>query len=199
MPRRSPANLPAAARLLQLVLVVLTGIAPSPIRAQEAPARNGRFTVTWKPAGGDGPIRIRGEAKGILQVATQGDSATVRLEMTQRADGQPSNTVQSIAGKWRGDTLLFTQTVESQVNAAGQQMPMTAYSDWRVLIVGDELRGTVFMHMSGMNIDIPPLVVAGRRELPLYETPQPAAANASPSQVRSSASTWVTSVMRTLY
>lgn len=169
------------------------------MRAQEAPARNGRFTVAWKPAEGDGPVRIRGEAKGTLQVSTHGDSATIRIEMTQRADGQPSNTVQSFPGKWRGDTLLFTQTVESQVNAAGQQMPMTAYSDWRVLIVGDELRGTVFMHMSGMNIDIPPLVVAGRREMPKNETPQPAAANASSSQPRSSASTWATSVMRTLY
>lgn len=184
---------------LVLSIALLTGICSTNLIAQDEPARNGRFTVTWKAAGGDGPIRIRGEAKGILQVATQGDSATIRLEMTQRADGQPSNTVQSIAGKWRGDTLQFTQTVESQVNAAGQQMPMTAYSDWRVLIVGDELRGTVFMHKSGMNIDIPPLVVAGRREVPPSETPQPAAANASPSQVRSSASTWATSVMRTLY
>jgi hypothetical protein len=152
---------------------MLIASAPAASFAQDgAPARNGRFTVTWKPAGGDGPIRIRGEAKGILQVATHGDSATVRLEMTQRADGQPSNTVQSFPGRWRGDTLLFTQTVESHVNAAGQQMPMTAYSDWRVLIVGDALRGTVFMHMSGMNIDIPPLVVVGRRESARETVPQ---------------------------
>jgi len=76
---------------------------------------------------------------------------------------------------------------------------MTAYSDWRVLIAGDELRGTLFMHLPGINIDVPPFVVSGRREPPRYEAPQPAAANASASQARNSASTWATSVMRTLY
>lgn len=158
---------------LGLGLAMLIAIAPATSLAQkDAPARNGRFTVVWKPAPTEGPVRISGEAKGILVIATHSDSAIIRIEMTQRADGQPSSTVQTFPGQWRGDTLVFTQTVESQVNADGQQMPMTAYSDWRVLIVGDELRGTVALHLPGISLDVPPFVVTGRRESSREAVPQ---------------------------
>jgi len=188
---------PCALLLCSVSLVDAAG--PRALQAQNVPLRSGRFHVQWKPENPDGPVRMRSEAKAVLEVIAQGDSTSVRLEMTQRADGQPSNDVQTFPAQWRGDTLVFTQTVNSQVSAAGQQMPMTAYSDWRVLIAGDELRGTLFMHLPGISIDVPPFVVSGRREPPRQETPQPAAANASASQARNSASTWATSVMRTLY
>ncbi|WP_291156849.1 hypothetical protein [Gemmatimonas sp. UBA7669] len=185
--------------LLLYTVTLLGGAAPYTLRAQDGGQRSGRFQVQWKPESSDGPVRIRGEAKAVLEVIAQGDSTSVRLEMTQRADGQPSSEVHSFPAQWQGDTLVFTQTVNSQVSAAGQQMPMTAYSDWRVLITGDELRGTLFMHLPGISIDVPPFVVSGRREAPRFERPQPAAANASDSQPRRSASTWATSLMRTLY
>jgi hypothetical protein len=185
--------------LLLFAVALVDGAGPRALQAQTGRQPSGRFQVQWKPESSDGPVRIRGEAKAMLEVIAHGDSTSVRLEMTQRADGQPSNDVQTFPAQWRGDTLVFTQTVNSQVNAAGQLMPMTAYSDWRVLIAGDELRGTLFMHLPGISIDIPPFAVSGRREPPRNEVSQPAAANARDSQPRSSASTWATSAIRTLY
>jgi hypothetical protein len=156
----------AAVRFTAVLAVITMALAPSNATAQGVITRNGTFNMEWSPEANDGSIRLSGAAKGNLRVESRGDSARVRLELTQHPDGQPASTVHDLVGSWRGDTLTFVQPLSPQVQAGGQSTSMSGHSAWRIIVNGDAVTGTMQMQLDQMNIAIPRMLITGKRAAP---------------------------------
>ncbi|MBL0937792.1 MAG: hypothetical protein IBJ03_02795 [Gemmatimonadaceae bacterium] len=155
----------AAVRFTALFGVAVMTLSPRDASAQST-SRNGTFNMEWSPEANDGSIRLSGAAKGNLRVESRGDSARVRLELTQRPDGQPESTVHDLVGSWQGDTLTFVQPLSPQVQAGGQSTSMSGHSAWRIVVNGDAVTGTMQMQLDQMNIAIPRMLITGKRATP---------------------------------
>jgi hypothetical protein len=106
--------------------------------------------------------RVPLTVKGVLTVATEGDSLIATLK-SEPIEGQPARPPARFAAKSAAGKVTFVQRSEATLNMNGEQSKRTAISTYILEATVDTLTGTLARQIEGLDIPIEPQPFNGTR------------------------------------
>ncbi len=151
-------------RFFVTLAVAAATLSAAPLAAQPAASLVGKWTVEWEAGrrvenGVPSPIH----ATGVFTVVTSGDSLLGTMEVTKRSDGSAPPKPFTIGGRMTASGAAFRQVSQARMVSNGEEMSREAITTWTVRANGDQLEGSLSREITGMQINVEPSPIKGKR------------------------------------